>query len=149
MRITLKEIYAATFALFIGVAAFGGKMYWDDRYETGYVAFNAGEFLSARSALSPIAELGDPHAQQLMAYMSGLGLDGPVDVADALRWFAKKVPRGTSVREHVGEQAFYMGKEAIDGRYGASKGEIGRLWLQIAAVSGSTAASHALSAVSK
>ncbi len=147
MRVALKKSYLVATALLMGVVAIGGKAYRDSRFEIGYIAFNTGEYTEARDALSLIAELGDPRAQQLMAYISGLGLAGPVDVVDAMNWFEKKAPHGVSAREYVGERAYYMGKDAIDGRYGAAKVELGRVWLQIADVSGSTRARLELRAV--
>jgi len=146
MRVAVgKRLVLLGVALLLVVgAALAGKTYWDSEREAGYVAFNAGRFADARESLSFIAQLGDPYACRLMAYMSGLGLGGPVDVAEAVRWMAKSAPAGSDARAFIGEQAYNLGKDAVDGLYGSEKVEVGRLWLQMADLSGSKKASPTL-----
>jgi hypothetical protein len=145
MRVAIARKPFALGILAIAVAAaFFGKIHWDHEREVGYVAFNAGRFADARNSLALLAHLGDSRAQQLMSYMCGLGLGGPVDIGGAMRWMTKGVPLGAESRGFVGEQAYYLGKDAVAGRYGTDKIEIGRLWLRIADESGSEKARLAL-----
>lgn len=128
---TAMEQYKAIAALFFTV-----MLQREASLGAGYVAFNSGDYVEARDRLSLLAELGDKSARQLMAYMSGLGLGGPVDIADALGWMQKSAQGSVDERRAVGEQAYYLGRDAVAGLYGADKVEIGRLWLQIADLSG-------------
>jgi hypothetical protein len=145
MRVAIARTIGALGIMVVAVvAAFFGKVYWDRVSEGGYVAFNAERFAEARNSLTLMAYLGDPSAQKLMSYMCGLGLGGPVDIGGAMRWMNKGVPFGADSRGFIGEQAYYLGKSAVDGHYGADKIEVGRLWLRIAELSGSEKARSAL-----
>ena len=117
------------------LAVFGVLVAWSDKLESGYVAFNAREYKEARDQLRLIANLGDHHAQQLMSYMSGLGLGQPVDFGEALRWMQKGA--GSDGKQNsVGEQAYYLGASAVDGLYGDDRKELGLLWLKMSYYSG-------------
>jgi TPR repeat protein len=140
-----KKVFArAALGLLVCVALYAGKVQWDSSREAGYVAFNAGRFDEARKSLWLLAELGDGPSQQLMGYMSGLGLGGPIDFADSFRWMRRGAASGVDARQAVSEQAYYLGRAAVDGLYGADKKEIGRTWLRIAELSGSKEAEQLL-----
>lgn len=124
------------------IGAFACIVALDRRSEAGYVAFNAGRYAEARARLRLNAQLGDERAQSLMAYMSGLGLDGPVDFAESIAWMVRiSAARGSGLRE----QAFYLGRDATSGLYGGDKKELGYVWLRIAHLSGSQEAGRLLS----
>jgi TPR repeat protein len=108
-----------------------GRSIWKQKLENGYVAFNSSEYKEANRELTLVAYLGDSKAQQLMSYMSGLGLGQPVDFADALYWMRKGAST-TSNSNSIGEQAYYLGASAKAGTYGEEKKEIGLIWLKIA-----------------
>lgn len=116
---------------------------WSSRLESGYVAFNAGDYAEAKHHLNLIADLGDSEAQQLMSYVCGLGLGQPVDFGEAIYWMRKRADRGGH-RESVGEQAYFLGAAAVDGLYGVSKKDLGVIWLEVAKFSGVQQASDKL-----
>lgn len=80
--------------------------------------------------LGVIATLGNSSAQDLMVHICGLGLGQSVDFAEALYWMKRQNKLA------IGEQAYYLGKVALEGRYGESKKELGIIWLEIAKHSG-------------
>lgn len=115
-----------------------------EQYLAGRDAFNAGSYTEARDKLWLLAQLGDDGAQHLMAYMSGLGLGGPVDIPDALHWMEKSLPRGTDPRSGIADRACYLGHDALKGNFGPDKVPVGRLWLEFSALSGSVKAKKLL-----
>lgn len=108
---------------------------WDRRVEYGYVAFNQGAYAEARELLALPARFGDRQAQQLLAYMAGLGLGQPVDITQAIAWMTRHSSR-IEARQVLAQSAGYLGADASRGLYGEGKKELGKLWLDIAQVSG-------------
>lgn len=129
-------------------AAIGIRSTWVHKLEKGYVAFNAGEYKAARDELSFIARLGDTKAQQLLSYMSGLGLGQSVDFGEAMHWMRKSLALPGN-KDSVGEQAYYLGVSAVDGLYGEEKKELGLIWLKISYFSGEQKAGVKLNEINK
>ncbi len=129
--------------VFLLTLLFISRAMWCQRLENGYIAFNAKEYQAAQEHLLFIGQLGDQNAQQLLSYMSGLGLGQPVDFGKAFYWMQKK--NGImSKKDTVAEQAYYLGIAATDGLYGENKKELGVIWLKIARFSGEKKATIAL-----
>ncbi len=143
MRIQVRLKYIAVILFFAAILVIFVRAMWSQRLERGYVAFNAKEYQAAKEHLLFIGQLGDRNAQQLLSYMSGLGLGQPVDFGKALYWMQKG--NGSMVEKHtVAEQAYYLGIAATDGLYGENKKELGVIWLKIAHFSGEQKATIAL-----
>jgi len=138
-----RKVLAIGLVLMVATLVIVTRAAWSGRLESGYVAFNAGEYAEAKHHLNLIADLGDSKAQQLMSYMCGLGLGQPVDFGEAIYWMRKRADRSEH-RESIGEQAYFLGAAAVDGLYGVSKKELGVIWLEIAKFSGVQQASDKL-----
>jgi hypothetical protein len=147
MRFSIKP--ASLFGIAIGLLAVGLVVYsivryWETSLEDGYIKFNAGQYAQASSSLSLIAKVGDNQAQQLMAYMAGLGLGREVNFGESISWMNRINREFEGKKSTFHEQAFYIGKAANDGLYGEEKKQLGRLWLSIAEKSGSEKAKKLL-----
>lgn len=135
MRIAIAKRLALT-VLILALLLALALLTVNDKRESGYVAFNAADYQAAQRHVKWTAMLGDERSQKLMARMTGLGLGGEVDIPEALMWMRKIASSAVTARTAIGIEAFYVGTEAAGGLYGEEKVKVGRLWLQIAAVSG-------------
>lgn len=134
MRFPLKAGFFIAISLLVLTVIFGAR-YREKSIESGYVAFNSGEYIKAREDLQFFAQMGDKRAQKLMMRMEGLGLGAQVDIAEAIRWMQRIAPHDVDSGKAIYEPASLIGQEAVKGLYGQEKVSLGKLWLQIAAFS--------------
>jgi TPR repeat protein len=75
--------------------------------DEGYQAFKAKDYKKAAELMRPLAEKGDPYAQDALGflYMGGLGVQQ--DFSEAARWFRKAAERGyANAQNNLGESYF-------------------------------------------
>ncbi|MEX2649621.1 MAG: tetratricopeptide repeat protein [Alphaproteobacteria bacterium] len=84
--------WLASFALAVGLLVALAVRSGD--YESGTAAFNAGDFATALEAWRPLAEAGDPRAQNEVGVMYGLGYGVARDDRLAAAWFRRAALQG-------------------------------------------------------
>jgi len=84
-------VLVLTAALLGSVSAGDGN---DDAFRTGLSAFNSGKYASALAAWRPLAERGDPRAQESVGYLYYSGRGVPRDTRQAAAYFYRAADQG-------------------------------------------------------
>ncbi len=82
-----RNLFAALLFLFLATDALAD-------YNSGYVAFDRGDFATARKEWKPLAEKGDARAQFRLGCLYTFGQGVPEDYAMALRFYRMAAERG-------------------------------------------------------
>jgi len=110
---------------------------WLDRF-FGYAAYKMGNYDDARAIWLPLAEAGDPRAQEYvgMLYEHGQGVEA--DPETALLWYRTAAESGDVTAQ------YNLGVALVEGRLADADAEEGRHWLEQAAARGDQDAARRL-----
>lgn len=110
---------------------------WLDRF-FGYAAYKMGQYDDARAIWLPLAEAGDPRAQEYVGMLYEHGQGVAAEPATALFWYRKAAASGDVTAQ------YNLGVALLDGRLGEPDAEEGRHWLEQAAAHGDRDAARRL-----
>lgn len=102
---------------------------WMDRF-FGYAAYKMGRYDEAHVIWLPLAERGDPRAQEYVGMLYEQGQGVAADPQTALDWYR------TAARSGDVTAQYNLGVALLDGRLGAPDLLEGRHWLEAAAAQG-------------
>jgi len=106
-----------------------GSSGWMDRF-FGYAAYKAGAYQRAIDLWLPLAEAGDPRAQEFIGILHEEGHGVPKDIDKALAWYERAAESGDMAAQ------YNLGRIYLDGKLVAQDVERGHAWLQRAADQG-------------
>ena len=94
------------------------------------VAFNSNNYTKALALLKPIAEKGNPRAQNGLGFIYGRGLGVPKDLTAACSWHQRAAEQGYGLAQ------YYLGLIYADGEGVPKNAAEGAKWLRKAAEQG-------------
>ncbi|HEB92272.1 MAG TPA: sel1 repeat family protein [Gammaproteobacteria bacterium] len=97
-------LLAASMAL----AIFGGSLQAED-YNEGFLAAEAGDYVTAVAKWQPLAESGDANAQFNMALIYHKGLGVAADEARAVGWYHRAADNGSQYAQEFLSAAYDQG----------------------------------------
>jgi len=86
--------FALCFTLVSAAPAFAG-------YQDGAAAYKGGDFTTARTELTPLAEQGDAKAQFFLGIMHFRGEGGPQDQIEGEKWYRKAADQDLGAAQYV------------------------------------------------
>jgi len=110
-------------------------------FDSGLIAYRAGNYTSAYKDLSAAAQAGSADAEQLLGHMYYMGLGITQDFAQALDWHRKAANQGETESQYVIGTMYYSGKGVAQDYRTAMQ------WLQKAAEHGHSDAQYMLGAM--
>ena len=110
---------------------------WLDRF-FGYAAYKMGNYADARAIWLPLAEAGDPRAQEYVGMLYEHGQGVAADPERALFWYRTAAESGDVTAQ------YNLGVALVDGRLPGGDAEEGRSWLAAAAARGDQDAARRL-----
>ncbi|HXA46129.1 MAG TPA: tetratricopeptide repeat protein [Burkholderiaceae bacterium] len=110
-------------------------------YDSGLLAYRAGNYAVAYKDLSANAETGNPDAQQLLGHMYYMGVGVSQDLARALEWHRKAANQGQIESQYVLGTMYFSGKGVAQDYREAMR------WLQKAGSHGHIDAQYMLGAM--
>ena len=88
---------------------FSGSVYGDDRQDS-YDAMNRGDFKTAYKLWLPLAEQGDPEAQNVLGLMYSKKQGVPQDHKEAVRWYRLSAEQGDALAQYNLGQMYREGQ---------------------------------------
>ena len=92
-KITRALLFALAFSLFISTSVQA------DQLDDGINAYNQGDYTTALRLLAPLAEQGQPRAQNALGLMFNHGNGVSKNITEALKWYRKSADQGYAKAE--------------------------------------------------
>ena len=86
-----------------------GTAGWMDRF-FGYAAYKAGSYQRAIDLWLPLAEAGDPRAQEFIGILHEEGLGVPKDIYKAIAWYERAAESGDMAAQYNLGRIYLEGK---------------------------------------